>query len=117
MNNPLIAPASTLNALELWREMNNPQTPRFEEVNIEYNNRFNNHVVKPTELEYRMELIYELGFWAGNELYVPVACHSVYHNPKLPNAGLSLPYAFIDGTKRMVCANCNQSEWNVYNQK
>lgn len=107
-----------MTALELWQAFRNPAATidEFNQLRAEYLRRFNTHVVVPAKLDYPMELMYELGFWAGNPLPVPIDCMSSYHNPRIQSPD-TLPYAFKDGTKRMVCPHCEQAEHNEYFQK
>lgn len=88
----------------------------FNQLVSEYMAQFNAHVVVPAALDYPKELIYELGFWSGNPLPVPIPCMSSYH-PNNVESPDTLPYAFKDGTKRMVCPLCEQAEHNEYFQK
>ena len=109
---------STLTAMQLYLALRDQYTLDDERnlVMVEYVKRFNAHQVVPSQLEYPMELIYELGFWVGNELPILTECGSSHHGTNHAPC-LTLPYAFVDGTKRMVCKECGQLEFNDYNHK
>lgn len=91
---------------------------QFNALKEEYMRRFNTHPCNPNNLDYPMELIYELGFWSGHTLPVPLPCMSTYHDHHAPGVPAdTLPYEFKDGSKRMVCPHCETAERNEYFEK
>lgn len=99
-----------LTPIDLVRAINNSgqNIQQYQQAEAEYRNRLNAIPVQRQHRPYP-ELIFELGFYAGNTeiMATDLDCEGIYHEDDDNLNYRTLPYIDTSGTKRMLCPACS----------
>ena len=100
---------SALTPIELVQAINNSgeNIAQYQQAEAEYRRRL---MLIPVPLQYRPfpELIFELGFYAGNTdvMGTELVCEGIMHDDSDDFSYKTLPYIDTTSTKRMLCPAC-----------